>query len=149
MNVRLVALALIVALAVSGVGTGLFLIFDSGPDYCSELASAQDVFADDGTGRQLVADLPTYRRLSSASPDDLSDEWQILVGAISSLRDAIADAGITPGDYVNGEPPAGLPKEDLAGIRAAATALASPDVVAAAAGIDQQARDVCKIQLGL
>lgn len=149
MNTRIVALSLIVALAVSGVGTGLVLLFDSGPDYCAELGSAQGVFADDGTGRQLVADLPTYRRLGDAAPDDLGDEWQVLVGAITSLRDAIADAGITPGDYVDGEPPAGLSAADTAAIQAAASALSSPDVVAAAGGIDQQARDVCKIQLGL
>ncbi len=149
MNTRLVALALIVALAVSGVGTGLFLLFDSGSDYCAELGSAQDVFADDGTGRQLVADLPKYRGLADAAPGDLRDEWQILVGAIASLRDAIVDAGIAPGDFVNGRPPAGLPEEKKAAIEAAASALSSPDVVSAAAGIDQQARDVCKIQLGL
>jgi len=149
MNTRLVALSLIVALAVSGVGTGLFLLFDSGSDYCAELGSAQGVFADDGTGRQLVNDLPTYRKLADAAPEDLRDEWQILVGAIFSLGDAIADAGIKPSDYVNGEPPAGLPEADQAAIRAAASALSSPDMVAAAGGIDQQARDVCKIQLGL
>ncbi len=149
MNTRIVALSLIIALAVGGVGTGLVLIFDRDSDYCADLASAQGIFADDGTGRQLVADLPTYRKLAASAPDDLGDEWQVLVGAISSLGDAIAGAGIKADDYVNGEPPSGLPAADRAAIKAAATALSSPDVVAAAAGIDQQARDVCKIQLGL
>lgn len=149
MNTRVVALALIVALALSGVGTGVFLLLGSGDDYCAEMASAQSVFAYDGTGRQLVADLPTYRKLADAAPEDLSDEWQVLVSAITSLRDAIAEAGISPGDYVDGEPPLGLPEADRAAIRAAASALSSQDVVAAAGGIDQQARDVCKLQLGL
>lgn len=149
MNTRIVALALIAALALSGVGTGVFLILGSGDDYCTELAAAQGIFVDDGTGRQLVADLPTYRDLADAAPDDLRDEWQILVGAITSLRDAITDAGIAPEDYLGSEPPADLPDERLAAIRAAASALSSADVVAAAGSIEQQARDVCKLQLGL
>lgn len=149
MNTRLVALALIVALALSGVGTGAFLIFGSGPDYCERLAAAQNLFADDGTGRQLVADLPTYRELAAAAPSDLRDEWQILVSAIASLRDAIAEAGIRPEDYIGSEPPQDLPEQDRVAIQAAASALASPDVVVAAGSIDQQARDVCKLQLGL
>lgn len=149
MNTRVVALALIAALALSGVGTGVFLLFGPGDDYCAELAQAQGVFVDDGTGRQLVADLPKYQALADAAPDDLVDEWQVLVSAIASLRDAIDDAGIDPGDYVGSEPPKGLSEADLTAIRAAATALSSADVVAAAGSIEQQARDVCKLQLGL
>jgi hypothetical protein len=40
-------------------------------------------------------------------------------------------------------------KAELQRIRAAATELASPDVVKAASGIEQQARDVCKVNIGL
>ncbi len=149
MNTRLVALALIAALAVSGVGTGVFLLLGSGDDYCGELAAAQGVFVDDGTGRQLVADLPRYRALADAAPDDLRDEWQILVGAITSLRDAITDAGVEPANYLDSDPPADLSEAELTAIRAAANALSSEDVVAAASSIEQQARDVCKLQLGL
>ena len=48
-----------------------------------------------------------------------------------------------------GEPPAGVTASTRTAIAEAANELASEDVVTAATGIEQQAKDVCKLQLGL
>ena len=55
----------------------------------------------------------------------------------------------SPTQFVGGKPPAGLSAADRAAIVDAADQLSSDDVVTAASGIEQEARDVCKINLGL
>ena len=56
---------------------------------------------------------------------------------------------MAPSDFVDGQAPAGLSAETRTRIAQAANELASEDVVTAADGIEQQAKDVCKLQLGL
>ena len=48
-----------------------------------------------------------------------------------------------------GKAPAGLSKEDQQAIAEAAGQITTEEVIAAASGIEQQARDVCKVNLGL
>lgn len=149
MRVRLVALVCVVVLALGGAGTALALLLDGGPDYCGSLQANQSIFADDGTGLQLITNLPQLEKLADQAPDDLSDEWQTFTTALEQLRAALRAAGVAPGAFVDGRPPAGLSAEQRATIVRAADAVSSADVVSAAGGIDQQARDVCKLQLGL
>ena len=52
-------------------------------------------------------------------------------------------------DFKGGKPPAGLSPADKQAIADAAYRISSDDVVASASGIEQQARDVCKVNLGL
>jgi hypothetical protein len=52
-------------------------------------------------------------------------------------------------DFKGGKPPAGLSPADQKAIAEAAGQVATDDVVAAATGIEQEARDVCKINMGL
>jgi hypothetical protein len=89
------------------------------------------------------------RDLAEKSPDDLSDEWQTYLRAIEGLDKAIKDAGVKPSDFDGGKVPAGLSKEDQQAIAEAAGQITTEEVIAAATGIEQQARDVCKVNLGL
>lgn len=116
--------------------------------YCDALAEHSEIFAGD-SGTALLANLETLRDLAGLAPDDLGDEWQVVLVALGGLDEAVRAAGLEPGDYRDGEPPAGLAEDDRRRIAAAASQVAAPEVVAAFAGIDQQARDVCKLQLGL
>lgn len=120
--------------------------------YCAALKADQEMFSemqDDTSGLALLDHRAALHRLADAAPDDLSDEWQAFLGAIDSFAATLADLGVKPGDFVDGRPPAGLSASARARIAAAANELSSTDVVDAADGIEQQAKDVCKLQLGL
>lgn len=118
-------------------------------DYCTIAQEDQAVFVDDGTGLGLVTNIEKLKQMAAASPDDLSDEWQVFVDAIETLRAAIDSVGLEPADFVDGKPPASTPAADQQTIAAAASQLSQPEVVEAAGGIEQHAKDVCKFQLGL
>lgn len=119
--------------------------------YCSALNADRRAFAD-----MLAADSPTalvqhvalLSDLAAQAPPDLTDEWQVFLGAVKGLRHALDRAGVPPSAFTDGRPPRSLAPAQDAAIRRAADALSAPDTVAAAQGIEQQARDVCKINLG-
>jgi hypothetical protein len=144
---RLLAAIVATTLALTLAGCG-----DQEKTYCAALKADQEKFAalqDDTTGVGLLDQLPMLRRLADKAPDDLDDEWQTFLGALDAFADTLRSAGLKPDDFVDGKPPVGLSAEVRAKIAAGANELASTDVVAAANGIEQQAKDVCKLQLGL
>jgi hypothetical protein len=87
--------------------------------------------------------------LADKAPRDLTDEWQVFLGALDGLEKALTDAGAKPSDFRDGRPPAGLSATDRKAIVDAADQVSSADVSQAASGIEQQGRDVCKVNLGL
>ena len=154
MNTRLVALVALGALVLGGLGGGVYVIVDlargdGGTAYCDALTDDQQYFAEDGTGALLLDHGDELRDLADKAPDDLSDEWQTVNTALAGLADALDAAGVRPEDFSGGRAPASLSQEEQQKIAAAASQLTEPDVVDAFRGIDQQAKDVCKIQLGL
>ena len=125
---------------------------DSTDAYCRDLESNRKQIADmigSGSPAALLDGLPVLRELADQSPDDLADEWQAYVGALEGLDDALKEAGVEAGDFEDGKPPAGLSAADQKSIADAASQIATPEVVEASTGIEQQARDVCKVNLGL
>ncbi len=138
------AAALVVAAVLACAGCG-----DDSDAYCAALKKDQTLFTDTGSGLELIDNLPRLKALARKAPSDLDDEWQTVIGAVEALEDAVRRAGVEPDDFVNGTPPASLTAAQQAAIAAAASEVASPDVVDAFSGIDQQAKDVCKLQLGL
>ena len=120
-------------------------------DYCSALKADRGAFADMAGGDGAVAVL-THRdllhNLGDKAPDDLSDEWHTFLAAVDNLDAALKKAGVKPSEFTNGKPPAGLDAKDRQAIAEAADGLSQPDTVAAAQGIDAEARDVCKVNLG-
>ena len=83
------------------------------------------------------------------APEDLTDEWQVFLGALDGLDQAIKDAGVKPSDFEDGKPPADLSASDKKAIVDAASQIQTEQVVEASSGIEQQGRDVCKVNLGL
>jgi len=121
---------------------------DPSADYCSALKKDQEIFSLDAEGNLLIADLPRLEALAKKAPDDLQDEWQTFVAGLSGLRKALDAAGVKPGDF-SGTRPDDVTDAEWAAIRAAADNASADDVAEASNGIDQHARDVCKLQLGL
>jgi hypothetical protein len=139
------AVALVLVTAVAGCG-------DKEASYCAALTTDQKTFAamqDDTSGLGLLKHRAMLHDLSDKAPDDLTDEWQTVLGAIDAFAKTLDETGVKAGDFVGGQAPPGLSEADRTKIATAASELASDDVVQAADGIEQQAKDVCKVQLGL
>lgn len=96
----------------------------------------------------LLSGIPLLRSLAKQAPDELSDEWQTFLNAVTGLDDALDAAGLKASDVRDGLP-ASLTGQDRKDVAAAASRLASSDVVSAADGIETQARDVCKVNIGV
>lgn len=103
----------------------------------------------DGGPTALLEALGSFRELRDEAPGDITDEWQQVIRSIESLRQALDDAGVDPGDYQGGEPPEGVSRQDQEAIASAADEIASRETIAALEGVRQQALDVCKTQLWL
>lgn len=117
--------------------------------YCEIAKDNQSVFIDDATGLGLITNLEKLRQIADRAPEDLKDEWQVLLSALEGLRTAIDSSGLKPSEFVNGTPPASASAAARQTIAAAADRVGQQDVVEAANGIEQHAKDVCKFQLGL
>jgi hypothetical protein len=142
------AVGVTAALLLGSAGCGA----DSEKEYCNALKADQETFSvmqEDASGLALLRHVTLLHRLAAKAPDDLSDEWQVLLGALDSFSRTLDEVGVSPDDFVGGKPPAGLSAADQTRIADAADVLSSTDVVDAANGIEQHAKDVCKLQLGL
>ena len=121
-------------------------------DYCEVVADNQEeltVILDEGGPDVLLKALPIFRELQDAAPDDIRDDWKIVVSGLTALEAALDDAGVDPATYDREDPPEGLSDEEKDRIDAAAEELRTPDSEAAFAAVEQQARDVCKTPLRL
>jgi len=121
-------------------------------DYCDAVAEHQQELSDivgSGDPDALIQALDVFHDLQDQAPDDISDEWQQLVGRIEALQDALDDAGVDAATYDRDDPPAGVTDEQAAAIDAAAKELGNGTTLRALQDLDQQARDVCKTPLTL
>jgi len=123
--------------------------------YCAELEEQKQTLTDlatgstDPSGNVLGETLEVFQTLREAAPGDIEDEWSTLVFAYEGLADAFEAAGTTPGEFDPGSPPEGVSDAEAERIERAAAELRSQRVVEAADGLQQHARDVCKVDLGL
>jgi len=108
-----------------------------------DLADSAQKQDDDLFGRSLEV----FEELRSGAPGDLVDEWDTLIFAMEGLDAALDEAGVSAGELRSGEKPDGVSEEQMAAIEAAAQDLGSEEVAAAGDGIEQQALDVCKVDL--
>lgn len=102
-----------------------------------------------GSPTALIDNLTLLKKIAGRAPSDLTDEWQTFLNAIEGLDQALHDADVDAAEFRDGRPPAGLTPAQREEIADAATQLASPQVVSAADGIVQEARDVCHLDLEL
>lgn len=114
-------------------------------DHQSELATI--VSNDDRAG--LLAALPIFGDLRDHAPDDVADDWDVVVTRIEGLDDALSDADVDPTTYDPSQPPADLDSQDRAAIRRAAARLAAADTQEALTTVQQEVLDVCHTPLEL
>lgn len=121
--------------------------------YCSALREEREVIlqlnrqAERSRDGVIADSIGVFERLRDEAPDDLVDEWDTYIRAWRGLESALDRAGVNESLFRSGEQPAGVSDAEYAAIEDAAEQLRSPRVVDAASGIEQQARDVCKVEL--
>ncbi len=140
------------ALAGLVLGPGLLGACAGDPveDYCAEVEAQREPLSQvtsQGGPTALLEALPALEQLRAASPTDLRDDWDVVVGRLGALDDALAQAGVDPGTYDAEEEADGLAEDDRTAIESAARQLATPEMVRALAAVQQQARDVCGTSL--
>lgn len=118
---------------------------DAVHDHQSELGT----IVNSGDRTALIKALPIFEDLRDKAPDDVSDDWDLVVTRIRGLDDALHDAGLDPATYDAKHPPTGLSDADRAAIRRAAAQLAASDTQDALDSVQQEVRDVCHTPLEL
>ncbi len=91
--------------------------------YCEEVEEQQAALGEAlaaGPTTGLIDALPSFRALAEKSPDDLEDEWSVVVGRIEGLVAALEGAGVDPASYDRKDPAADLDPDDRAAVRTAA-----------------------------
>lgn len=154
------ATAVVLAVAVASVVVWQLVrddnSYDAGDDdrfatYCDEVESQQEglgeALAAGGGTTGLFDALPAFRELAAEAPQDIADDWQVVVTRIENLETALSDAGVDPASYDRDNPPAGLDEDAQRRIDAAAAALAGRASQAAFSRVSQHSRDVCHTPL--
>lgn len=128
---------------------------DETESYCDELADQRETLNDlaqrsGEPGTDVLADtVEVWRDLQEQAPEDIADEWATLVFGLEGLVEAFEEAGTTPGEFDPASPPPGVSDGEADRLRDAAAELASPRVTEAGEAVEQHARDVCEVDLGL
>lgn len=130
-----------------------YAIPDRFQDYCDEVEAQQvplgEALHEGGRASGLIGALPQFEALAAKAPDDVADDWEIVIDRVNDLVDALDAAGVDPDTYDRKHPPAGLDEQDKESIDAAAKALVSATTSHAMSSVQQHARDVCKTPLTL
>jgi len=123
---------------------------DETSDYCESVKEHQrelsDIAASTEPGAIFDA-LDAYRDLQTLAPRDLRDEWSRVIGRLEALESVLDEAGVDPAAYDPKSMLASLSPAQRTVIQGAARDLGDEATVAAMAGIEQQALDVCKMPL--
>ncbi len=118
--------------------------------YCAVVSEQQPALSEAagaGGPTALLSVLPALRSLQDAAPDDIRGDWDVVVGRLGRLADALEAAGVDPGTYDRTSPPPSVSDDQRGDIESAARQLATPEMVAALGAVQQQARDVCRTPL--
>jgi hypothetical protein len=147
------------ALVVAGVlvATCLTGCSNSTESYCSTLKDDQKKLeslasqaarpGEEGV-RALGDTVGVLSDLRDEAPEDISDEWATLVGALQGLVDAVKATGHPIGDFAGGSRPDGVTTGQYDAVEQAAAELQGTRVQQAGKSIEQHAQDVCKVDLG-
>jgi hypothetical protein len=126
----------------------------SAGDYCSELKADKAYFATlNGSNPDLSRLDEVFQRmhtLADDAPDDVAADWKTLDGAVTTIENALKEAGIKPSDLAaiqKGQMPPGVDMAKLQALAPKLQALNSSDVSAAADRIASNAKDKCGVDL--
>lgn len=123
-------------------------------DYCSQLKSDKAFFAGfEGSGSDLSNLDEAFTRmhtLADNAPDEVADDWKTLDGALTTIENALKEAGLKPSDLgglQSGQVPEGVDAAKLQALLPKLEALSSSNVGEAAQRIADNAKDTCDVDL--
>jgi len=122
--------------------------------YCDELKADKAYFQSLSGSNSDVGNLDTVfskvHELAADAPDNVSDDWQTLDGAISTIEDALTSAGLKPSDLAalqKGQIPKGVDVSKLQALAPKLQELSSSNVSDAADRIAADAKKTCDVDL--
>ena len=121
-------------------------------DYCSQLREDRKEFAEmleSESSSALLGNLPMLHDLAEKSPDDLSDDWQTICAPTRGWTTRSRTRGSSRRTSTAARRRPGSSKAEQQAIAEAAGQITTEEVITAATNIEQQARDVCKVNPGL
>jgi hypothetical protein len=147
-SVALAALALALA-SLTACGS------DADSAYCKDLKADKAYFASFNGGNPDVSKLDdAFNRMHSLAdeaPDPVADDWKVLDKALTSITDALKDAGISFADIAKmqqGQLPKGADPQKIAALAPKLQAMSSAKVEKASKSIEKHAKDTCGVKLG-
>ncbi len=122
--------------------------------YCDELKADKTYFESLTGSNADASNLDTVfskvHTLAADAPANVSDDWKTLDGAISTIEDALATAGLKPSDLAglqSGKLPPGVDASKLQAILPKLQSLNTSDVSDAAQNIADDAKKTCNVDL--
>ncbi len=124
----------------------------SGGDYCSDLKAAKKevdaLKAGDFSDLEKTTD--AMHKLADEAPDEIKDDWKVLVDGVDKLVDALKDAGLDDADMEtlqSGQIPDGVDMAALTGLMEEIKDLSTQEFQDAGEAINKHAKDECKVDL--
>jgi hypothetical protein len=147
---------------VAAAALGLALLTACGDDadgagsgeYCKDLEAARtalDSIRNGDFGSLGEASGRTHD-LAGEAPEELEDDWKIVVDGVDRIVAAIEDAGLSEGDLAgleSGRVPDGVDMDALHDLEAELQALRTPKFQKATEDIGNHAKDECGVDLGI
>jgi hypothetical protein len=124
----------------------------SSGDYCNDLKAAKKevdaLKAGDFSDLEKTTD--AMNKLADEAPDEIKDDWDILVKGVQKLVDALKAAGLDDDDMATlqaGQIPDGVDVEALQGLMTEIQSLDTDEFQKAGDNINKHAKDKCKVDL--
>jgi hypothetical protein len=124
----------------------------SSGDYCNDLKDAKkEVDAlKGGDFSDLQKTTDAMHKLADEAPDEIEDDWDILVKGVDKLVDALHKAGLDDADMAtlqSGQIPDGVDTAALTGLLSEIKALDTEEFSNAGDSINKHAKDECGVDL--
>jgi hypothetical protein len=124
----------------------------SSGDYCSDLKDAKkEVDAlKGGDFSDLQKTTDAMNKLADEAPDEIQDDWEILVDGVQKLVDALKKAGLDDADMAtlqSGQIPDGVDVTALQGLMTEIKELDTKEFQTAGENINKHAKDECGLDL--
>jgi hypothetical protein len=124
----------------------------SGGDYCSDLKDAKKQVdaVKGGDFSDLEKTTDAMNELADEAPDEIKDDWEILVEGVQKLVDALKKAGLDDDDMAtlqSGQIPDGVDMATLQSLMTEIKALDTEEFQTAGENINKHAKDECGVDL--
>jgi len=124
-------------------------------DYCGELKDDASYFkgldSSDASSIDFEQVFSRMHTLADDAPSEVADDWKTLDDALTTIEDALKEAGLKPSDLGklgSGQLPPNVDPSKLQELLPKLQALSSGDVSDAAQRIATNAKDKCGVKLG-